>query len=134
MADKQQPALHFPDHFAYLGEPSSVLPLEVGATFWEDLMGGKLAHLGPGRLVSFASFEADWKMWAMHPEGEELVCLFSGQMDFVLDETDGPKRIALREAGDFLIVPRGAWHTARVHVPSRALFITAGEGTQHRAA
>ena len=63
MADKHQPALHFPDHFAYLGEPSSVLPLEVGATFWEDLMGGKLAHLGPGRLVSFASFESDWKMW-----------------------------------------------------------------------
>jgi hypothetical protein len=29
-------------------------------------------------------------------------------------------------------VPRGTWHTTKVHAPSSMLFITPGEGTQNR--
>jgi hypothetical protein len=35
--------------------------------------------------------------------------------------------------GDYVLVPRGIWHTVRVHTPSSVLFITPGEGTQHRS-
>ena len=42
------------------------------------------------------------------------------------------KTVELREPGAFVVVPRGTWHTATVHAPSAGLFITAGEGTQHR--
>ncbi len=33
-----------------------------------------------------------------------------------------------------MIVPKGIWHTACVNGPWRMLFITAGEGAQHREA
>jgi hypothetical protein len=31
-----------------------------------------------------------------------------------------------------MINPPNVWHTARVHEPGRALFITPGRGTEHR--
>jgi len=30
------------------------------------------------------------------------------------------------------LVPRGVWHTARLFAPSRLLFVTRGEGLEHR--
>lgn len=35
-------------------------------------------------------------------------------------------------AGQAAINPRGVWHTADVHEPGSALFITPGRGTEHR--
>jgi mannose-6-phosphate isomerase-like protein (cupin superfamily) len=127
-------AFRFPETFVHLGEDGSAVPLAVTERFWPDLIDGKLAPLGPGRLVSFLEFDSDWDTWEAHPRGEELVCLFSGAMDFVLDLPEGPTSIALREPGAFLIVPRGTWHTVRVSEPAAALFVTAGEGTEHRRA
>ena len=127
-------AFRFPETFVHLGHDGSAVPLQVTETFWPDLVAGKYDHLGPGRLVTFFEFESDWDTWEMHPQGEELVCLFSGSMDFVLERPEGNVRVELREPGAFLLVPRGTWHTARVHAPSRALLVTPGEGTQHRSA
>lgn len=120
------------DTFVHLGPDGSVVPLPVTDSFWADLTGGRFSHLGPGRLVSFYAFDADWESWEIHPKGDELVCLVSGAMDFELDAPGGGAVVPLREPGSFLVVPRGTWHTARVLEPSRALFVTAGEGTQHR--
>jgi oxalate decarboxylase/phosphoglucose isomerase-like protein (cupin superfamily) len=69
----------------------------------------------------------------MHPNGDEVVCLLSGQVTFILDHKAGNLEIDMNESGDLVIVPKGTWHTAKVRVPSKMLFITAGEGTQHRA-
>jgi len=136
-------AYRFPETFVHLGDDGSARPLPVTESFWPDLVSGRLG-LGPGRLVSFLEFDADWSVWEVHPRGEELVCLFSGAMDLLLQgpaPPDGPgdgragrRAVPLREPGDFLVVPRGTWHSARVHRPSRALFVTAGEGTEHRPA
>ena len=68
----------------------------------------------------------------MHPEGEEVVVLLSGSVDFVLDQGGAESTVALREPGAFAIVPRGAWHRALANAPVSMLFITAGRGTQHR--
>jgi len=35
-------------------------------------------------------------------------------------------------AGEYAINPPGVWHTADVTETATAIFITAGEGTQHR--
>jgi mannose-6-phosphate isomerase-like protein (cupin superfamily) len=120
------------DTFVHLGPDGSVVPLPVTESFWADLTGGAFAHLGPGRLVSFYTFAADWDSWEIHPHGDELVCLFSGAMDFELEAPAGRRVVELREPGSFLVVPRSTWHTARVLEPSRALFVTAGQGTRHR--
>lgn len=49
----------------------------------------------------------------------------------ILDEPGGRRTLELRERGA-VIVPRGVWHTAHVHRPSEALFITPGEGTENK--
>ena len=126
-------AFDFPGTFVHLDEGSSAVPIEVTDSFWPDLVSGKLA-LGPGRLVSFSEFDADWESWEIHPNGDEIVLLISGAMDLWFEQADGTTILELRKPGGFALVPRGTWHTAKVHEPSRAAFITAGDGTQHRPA
>ncbi len=80
-------------------------------------------------LIALHEFREDWPSWEVHPNGDETVVLLSGSATFIVqwDETD--HHIALGEPGDAVIVPRGAWHTARIAEPTRMLFITPGEGT-----
>lgn len=47
-----------------------------------------------------------------------------------MERENGVQTVELTESGALVVVPRGAWHTAKVRAPSRALFITAGEDTQ----
>ena len=118
--------------FVHLGPDGSSVPLQVTQSFWEELSSGKFAYLGPGRLVSQFHCAENWTSWEMHPNGEEFVCLLAGAVDLVLSHDGTESRVALKSQGSFAIVPRGTWHTANVHEPSSMLFITSGEGTEHR--
>lgn len=75
-------------------------------------------------------------MWATTTSlnGDEIVCLNEGAVTFVLEQDGAHRELHIDRIGEFVIVPQGTWHTARVGEPSRMLFITAGEGTQHRGA
>ena len=84
-------------------------------------------------LISCHSFEDDWPTWEVHPKGDEFVVLLSGDVDMVLAGEDGDETLRLSEAGAFVIVPRGVWHTAKVREPATMLFVTPGEGTENRA-
>lgn len=112
----------------------SVEPLPVDEDFWRRLSAGELGTFHNEYLVSSHSFDSDWSVWEMHPNGDEIVCLIEGAVTFILEQEDGNREIGLDQCGAYAIVPRGTWHTARVSRPSRVLFITAGEGTQHREA
>jgi hypothetical protein len=57
--------------------------------------------------------------------------LLSGRVDLV-QELDGQQRIVTLTPGMAVINPPGVWHTADVHEPGQALFITAGRGTETR--
>jgi hypothetical protein len=37
--------------------------------------------------------------------------------------------VRVSEPGSYVVVPKGAWHTARPHAPTTLLFVTPGEGT-----
>ena len=118
--------------FVRLRNDASVEPLPVDERFWERLVRGDLGSFHHEYLVTSHAFDADWPTWEMHPAGDEIVCLLSGAATFVL-ERDGERRlVALDRPASFVIVPRGTWHMARTKGPCRMLFITAGEGTQHR--
>ncbi|MCC5812683.1 MAG: cupin domain-containing protein [Ectothiorhodospiraceae bacterium] len=117
--------------YIHLGPDGTSIPIPVTSTFWEELASGAFSHLGPGRLVSTYEFTADWSTWERHPEGEEVVVLISGAMDLILS-IDGQERgVTMSRPGQLLIIPRGAWHTANVNQRAVALFVTAGEGTEH---
>lgn len=82
-------------------------------------------------LVASHRFEADWPTWERHPAGDELVTLVSGRATFLLRTGSGDQAVELNNPGEFVVVPRGLWHTAQVNEPTVMLFITPGEGTEN---
>ena len=84
-----------------------------------------------GRIVVMNRQEATWDQWERHPAGEEVVLLLSGRVDLV-QEIDGEERRVPLRPGLAVVNPPGVWHTADVHEPGDALFITPGRGTDHR--
>ena len=118
--------------FLHFRDDGAIDPIFAGPAFWESLGNGELPQLDQGRLMSSFSFEQDWNSWECHPHGDEFVCLLSGSVDMVLQRDDREEVIALRDAGTYMLVPRGTWHTARTGTPSTLLFITRGAGTLHK--
>ena len=114
--------------FAVLRPDLGVTPLEVTPTMFEELdrrFAGFKGHV----LVSIFGFDKDWPTWERHPAGDEIVCLLSGRATLVLE--DGT-RIEVREPGEFVVVPKGLWHTAKTTVPTKMVFVTPGEGTENK--
>ncbi|NJP09082.1 MAG: cupin domain-containing protein [Leptolyngbyaceae cyanobacterium RU_5_1] len=117
--------------YVVLEDNGNAIPVPVSDRFYENLE-RQFGDFKGKRLVSHYTFEQDWDTWEMHPAGEELVCLLSGQVDLILKQDGAENKVCLNTPGAYVLVPRGTWHTARVHEPSSMLFITAGEGTQNR--
>ena len=115
-------------HLSAVGDGRAV---PGGSAFW-SLPEPDMATFDEGWLISEFTCIEDWANWEMHPEGDEFVYLLDGDVELQLELTNGTeaRRIAGRGA---VLVPRGVWHTAKVFAPSRMLFVTRGQGTQHRA-
>ena len=81
-------------------------------------------------LVSQHAFSEPWPTWEIHPEGDELVMLIAGDTDMVLAHEDGAETVMrVSEPGEYVIIPKASWHTARPHAPTTMLFLTPGQGT-----
>ena len=120
--------------FVHLRNDESAATVEVTPAFWDDLIAGKRSELEQGRLVTMLHFDRDWPTWERHPAGEETVVLLVGSVTVVV-EMDGTERVlTLNEPGEYVLIPRGAWHTARTSSPCSMLFITPGRGTENRPA
>jgi len=114
-----------PDH--------SAVPVAVTPTIFEEL--DRRFEEFKGRiLVSSFAFDADWSSWEIHPAGDEIVCLLSGEATMILDRGGSEETVHLSEPGSFVIVPRDTWHTARTSTPTRMLFVTPGQGTRNKPA
>lgn len=85
-----------------------------------------------GRLVSQYTFTESWAGWEMHPAGDEVVICTAGTMVLVQELEGGQHKNVPLAAGEYAINPAGIWHTADVAGHATAIFITPGEGTQHR--
>ncbi|MFK8014926.1 MAG: cupin [Gammaproteobacteria bacterium] len=104
----------------------------VGPTLYPDL-DKNFDQFRGHHLVSTHVFKKDWGMWECHPAGDELVVLLTGSVTFVLREGTTDRSCALTAAGQFVIVPRGIWHTARTSTGATVMFVTPGEGTRNAA-
>jgi len=117
--------------FVVLGPQHEAIPVAVTPTLYDEL-DKRFDNFKDRLLVSSFSFDSDWSSWEVHPAGDEIVCLLSGNATLVLDRDGVEEIIHLRDPGSFVIVPKGTWHTARTSVPTRMLFVTPGEGTQNK--
>lgn len=123
-------------HFAHLGLGATIAvePLFTGMD-WYAAYGARHAADGlEGRLVSQYDFGTSWTSWEMHPHGAELVICTAGTLTLIQEHADGRAEQVVLGPGDYAINPPGAWHTADVPDgrTATAIFITAGEGTEHR--
>lgn len=84
-------------------------------------------------LIQHGSFSEPWDTWEIHPHGDEFVYLIEGDVEFVLQRETGEEAVRLNEAGQYVVVPRNTWHTARPNRPSKLLFVTPGEGTDNQS-
>lgn len=116
--------------YVHLGADGVATEVPGAERFW-SLPASEMARFGRGWLVSGYRFDADWPTWEMHPNADEFVYLLSGSVDLHLEEAEETRRVALRGSGA-VVVPRGVWHTAKVHAPSHMLIVTLGEGTAVR--
>lgn len=126
-----QKPLDLESTFAVLAPGGAVHPVEVTPTLYPDL-DARFGGFKGCHLVALHRFEADWPTWEIHPEGDEVVCLLSGEAQMVLEREGGEEVVHLREPGAYVIIPRATWHTARIATAATLLFITPGEGTDNR--
>ena len=120
--------------YAHLGLGARVEPLpdfQWTPEYLEGYIERTEADGKEGRLVVLMDQQASWDSWERHPAGDELVVLVSGRADLI-QEIDGEHHVVEMHAGMAVINPPGVWHTADVHEPGQALFITAGRGTETR--
>jgi len=122
------------ERFIHLGLGARAVeePLFAGMEWYEGYVARHAADGVEGRLVSQYTFAESWDSWEMHPAGDEVVICISGAMVLVQEYPDGRVIEVPLAAGEYAINPPGVWHTADVAGSAAAIFITAGEGTQHR--
>lgn len=114
-----------------LGATAISQPEMTGMEWYEAYAERVKVDGAEGRLVSLYRFDADWDMWEMHPKGDELVVCVAGTMTLHQQSGSGDHSITLGP-GDYAINGPGVWHTADVAGEATALFVTAGEDTQHK--
>jgi len=114
------------------GGCASIEPAITGEDWYDAYAERHSADGAEGRLVSMYRFEESWSNCEMHPSGDEVVLCIEGRMTLHQELADGSEQIINLAAGDYAINPPGAWHTADCTAPVLALFITTGEGTEHR--
>lgn len=122
------------DSFIHLGLGVVAVPQPAfdGLEWYEAYGQRHCADGREGRLVSEYAFSENWDSWEMHPAGDEVVICIAGAMVLHQEFPDGRCESVRIEVGEYVINPPGVWHTADVEGEAQAIFITAGEGTQHR--
>jgi mannose-6-phosphate isomerase-like protein (cupin superfamily) len=120
--------------FIHLGLGSTAVPMadfNWSTECMTNYLASTLSDGAEGRLVCIVEQDVTWDTWERHPAGEEVVFLLSGRVDLV-QEIDGAEHVVPLAPGQATINPPNVWHTATVHEPGQALFITPGQGTEHR--
>lgn len=114
----------------YLGlsGDGEVTRMKVGPDFWPTL--DQNPFMRP-TLVSLGRGEGDWPHWEMHPKGDEVLILLEGTLTLIFEQDGKESRLDMAP-GQTFVMPKGAWHRAEAQRGVRMLFMTYGEGTQHR--
>jgi hypothetical protein len=135
MIDRMDAAPEITSHPIHLGlgATAEVEPRFTGELDWYQGYEERHGSDGPeGRLVAMHAFTAGWDMWEMHPSGSEVVLCIDGGITLHQQHADGTTATVGLAAGQYAVNPPGTWHTADVETYANVLFITAGEGTEHR--
>lgn len=82
--------------------------------------------LGVARLTPSSSE----RFWEVHDEGDELLVVVRGRMEFVIENEDGSRTTERVHAGQAIQIPRGRAHAGIVLEEVDVLFLTPSEGSR----
>lgn len=121
-------------HPIHLGLGATAVPQpEFAGISWYEAYARRTAADGAeGRLVSLYEFTESWDSWEKHPAGDELVVCLSGEITLIQELADGTTSSTTLRPFEYTVNAPGVWHTADVAERATALFITAGQATEHR--
>lgn len=119
------------DTFLVLGPDQTATPVSVCPSLYQDL-DAKFNQFKQHSLVAMYTFDTDWESWEIHPNGDEMVMLIEGEITLILDTESGEQSQTLSQSGDYVVIPRNTWHTARTKSAAKVVFITPGQGTEHK--
>jgi mannose-6-phosphate isomerase-like protein (cupin superfamily) len=117
----------------HLSDAEGAQLLPADSAFWKRVTSDP--ELSEGRMLGIEAVRTDDDVhaskWERHPNGDELLCVVSGQIDVVLEESSGERLISLGPLNG-LIVPQGVWHRLLVREPAVLIGVTRHADTQHR--
>jgi oxalate decarboxylase/phosphoglucose isomerase-like protein (cupin superfamily) len=117
--------------FTVMTAQQDAVAMDVTENFYADLE-KNFGDFHGAMLIAGYHFHEPWSTWEKHPAGDEIVCLLAGAAELILEQGEVETRIALTTPGSYAVVPRDTWHTADVADHAQMIFVTPGEGTQHR--
>jgi mannose-6-phosphate isomerase-like protein (cupin superfamily) len=85
-----------------------------------------LLALGVARLTTSSSE----RFWEIHDEGDELLVVLRGQMEFDIEDDDGSRTTETVRAGEAIHIPCGRAHAGRVIEDVDVLFLTPSDGSR----
>ena len=129
MTATQNPPFDVTTTYVHLPDGGAATPFDCTPEFWRELASGERRY--DGRLMTAHRVTGDMTHWEMHPAGEELLVSVGATLEAIFQHEDGEDTVAL-SPGMACIVPRGIWHRIRVIDPGVLVFITHGEGTEHK--
>ncbi len=92
-------------------------------------------HLGLGATAEIEpdfTGAMEWYGGYSARDAAEVVLCTAGEITLHQEHVDGSTATVTIADGEYAINPPGTWHTTDVSGAATALFITAGEGTDHR--
>lgn len=102
--------------------------IEGGAAFWarppEEISAGHQVL-----MVTIFESRENWLTQEMHPLGDEIITLMSGEVEFILNPGREEEKVRVK-AGETIVIPKGTWHTAAIISQAVAQHILMGQGTQ----
>ncbi|MDO6711129.1 cupin domain-containing protein [Aliiglaciecola sp. 2_MG-2023] len=116
--------------FAVIKPDLSVTTKNLSDSIYQEL-DDEFSSFKGHSLVSAHEFNENWQSWEKHPAGDEIVILLSGQCELIIRFDKKQQQRVLSQQGDYVVIPKNHWHTARISTPTRVLFITPGQGTQN---
>jgi len=109
----------------------SATVIEGGDAFW-SCTPEQLDAAHPWLMMIKYEYTRNWPAQEMHPDGDEIITVMEGAIEFILEPGPDEARIPVR-AGATIIIPAGTWHSAAVTAKAVAQHLLMGRGTRHRS-
>jgi quercetin dioxygenase-like cupin family protein len=85
------------------------------------------AHFDVNHMLGVVRIPAADGFWEQHDDGDELLVILGGKADFTIVRGEEKETLSV-QAGDVLMIPRGAAHSGTIHEEMRILFLTPKTG------